>query len=174
MRTFTILAGTCAALIALPASAQLAGTLGGTVNTGVNSTVNTAQTTDAVLNTAGTVTTRVDTAATSAVNATQRVTDRTMANANLTLVTRQQVRTGLVVRDMRGQRIGTVSSIDAGSAIVVSGNRQYRVPLASLYRRATVAANGAANGLVTSIPRARLTAHVAARANVNSAASAGN
>lgn len=174
MRTFTLLAGTCAALIALPASAQLAGTLGGTVNTGVNATVNTAQTTGTVLNTAGTVTNHVDAAATSAVNGTQRVTDRAMAAANLTLVTRQQVRTGLVVRDMRGQRIGTVSSLDANSAIVVSGNRMYHVPLTALYRRATVAANGAANSLVTSIPRARLTAHVAARANVNSTASAGN
>ena len=174
MRTFTILAGTCAALIALPASAQLAGTLGGAVNTGVNATVNTTQTTDAVLNTAGKVTTGVDTAATGVVKGTQRVTDRTMAAANLTLVTRQQVRTGLTVRDMRGQRIGTVSSLDAGSAIVVSGNRMYHVPLTALYHRTTAAVNGAANGLVSSIPRARLTAHVAARANVNSAAHAGN
>ena len=178
MRTFTILAGTCAALIALPASAQLAGTLGGTVNTGVNAGVNTgvntAQTTGTVLNTAGTVGNHVDSAVTGAVNGTQRVTERAMANANLTLATRQQVQTGLVVRDMRGQRIGTVSSVNANSAIVVSGNRMYRVPLTALYRRATVAANGAANSLVTSIPRAGLTAHVAARANVNSAAHAGH
>ena len=174
MRTFTILAGTCAALIALPASAQLAGTLGGTVNTGVNATVNTAQTTGTVLNTAGTVGNHVDSAVTGAVNGTQRVTERAMANANLTLATRQQVQTGLVVRDMRGQRIGTVSSVNANSAIVVSGNRMYRVPLTALYHRTTAAVNGAANGLVSSIPRARLTAHVAARANVNSAAHAGN
>ena len=174
MRTFTILVGTCAALIALPASAQLAGTLGGAVNTGVNATVNTTQTTDAVLNTAGKVTTGVDTAATGVVNGTQRVTDRTMAAANLTLVTRQQVQTGLVVRDMRGQRIGTVSSLDANSAIVVSGNREYRVPLSALYHRTSAAVNGAASGLVTSIPRARLTAHIAAHANVSSAAHAGN
>ena len=174
MRTLTILAGTCAALIALPASAQLAGTLGGTVNTGVNATVNTAQTTGTVLNTAGTVGNHVDSAVTGAVNGTQRVTERAMANANLTLATRQQVQTGLVVRDMRGQRIGTVSSVNANSAIVVSGNRMYRVPLTALYHRTTAAVNGAANGLVSSIPRARLTAHVAARANVNSAAHAGN
>ena len=174
MRKLTILAGTCAALIALPASAQLAGTLGGTVNTGVNATVNTAQTTGTVLNTAGTVTNRVEAAGGQVVNGTQRATDRAMAAANLTLVTRQQVQTGLVVRDMRGQRIGTVSRIDANSAIVVSGNRQYRVPLAALYHRTTAAANGAANGLVTSIPRARQTARVAARANVNSAANGGD
>ena len=59
----------------------------------------------------------------------QRATDRAMAASNLTLVTRQQVQTGLVVRDTRGQRIGTVSRIDANSAVVVSGNRQYHVPL---------------------------------------------
>ena len=58
MRSFIILFGSAAALGALPASAQLAGTLGGAVNTGVNATVNTAQTTDAVLNTASKVTTR--------------------------------------------------------------------------------------------------------------------
>ena len=174
MRKLTILAGTCAALIALPASAQLAGTLGGTVNTGVNATVNTAQTTGTVLNTAGTVTNRVEATSGQVVNATQRATDRTMAAANLSLVTRQQVQTGLVVRDMRGQRIGTVSRIDANSAVVVSGNRMYRVPLAALYHRTTAAANSAANGLVTSIPRARLTARVAARANANSAANGGN
>ena len=174
MRKLTILAGTCAALIALPASAQLAGTLGGTVNTGVNATVNTAQTTGTVLNTAGTVTNRVEAAGGQVVNTTQRATDRAMAASNLTLVTRQQVQTGLVVRDMRGQRIGTVSRIDANSAVVVSGQRQYHVPLTALYHRTTGAVSGAANGLVTSIPRARLTAHVAARANVNSAASAGN
>ena len=109
MRNLTILAGTCAALIALPASAQLAGTVGGTVNTGVNATVNTAQTTGTVLNTAGTVTNRVEATGSQVVNTTQRATDRAMAAANLTLVTRQQVQTGLVVRDMRGQRIGTVS-----------------------------------------------------------------
>ena len=108
------------------------------------------------------------------VNGTQRVADRAMANANLTLVTRSQVRTGLVVRDMRGQRIGTVSSLDANSAIVVSGNRMYHVPLTALYHRTTVAANAAANSLVSAIPRARLTAHVAAHANANAAAHAGN
>ena len=193
MRTFAILAGTCAALIALPASAQLAGTLGGTVNTGVNAatspvstgvtstvntgvnaTVNTAHTTDAVLDTAGTVSHHVNNAATRTVDATQRVADHAMANANLTLVTRQQVQTGLVVRDMRGQRIGTVSAIDANTAIVVSGNREYRVPLSALYHRTSAAVNGAASGLVTSIPRARLSAHVAAHANASTAAHAGN
>ena len=174
MRKLTILAGTCAALIALPASAQLAGTLGGTVNTGVNATVNTAQTTGAVLNTAGTVTNRVEAAGGQVIDGTQRVADRTMHASSLTLVTRQQVQTGLVVRDTRGQRIGTVSRVEANSALVVSGNRMYRVPLSALYHRTTGAVNGAANGLVTSIPRARLTAHVAARASANSAASAGN
>ena len=174
MRTFTIMAGTCAALIALPASAQLAGTVGGTVNTGVNAGVNTAQTTGTVLNTAGTVTNRVEAASGHVANASQRATDRAMAAANLTLVTRQQVQTGLVVRDLRGQRIGTVSSLDARTAIVVSGNRKYRVPLTALYRRTTATATAAANGLVSSIPRARLTAQVNARASPNSAASAGN
>jgi hypothetical protein len=193
MRTFAILAGTCAALIALPASAQLAGTLGGTVNTGVgaatspvstgvnsavgagvNATVNTAQTTGTVLDTAGRVTSGVNSAATRTVDATQRVTDRTLTAANLTLATRQQVQTGLVVRDMRGQRIGTVSAIDANTAIVVSGNREYRVPLSALYHRTSAAVNGAASGLVTSIPRARLSAHVTAHAHASSAAHAGN
>ena len=174
MRTFAILAGTCAALIALPASAQIAGTLGGAVNTGVNATVNTAQTTGVVLDTAGRVTSGVNAVGARTVDATQRVTDRTLANANLTLATRQQVQTGLVVRDMRGQRIGTVSALDAKTAIVVSGTREYRVPLSALYHRTSAAVNGAASGLVTSIPRARLSAHVAAHANASSAARAGN
>ena len=178
MRNITVLAGLSAALVAMPAAAQLGTTLGGTVNTTVGAATNVG---------VPTVGTNVGTAVNNSVNAevdtataasaarsrgagiTQRALGRSMTAANLSLATRQQVRTGLVVRDTRGQRIGTVRSLDADSAIVVSGNRMYHVPLGALYTRST----GAVTSLVTSVPRAQLTAHVAARANANSAVQTG-
>ncbi len=163
MRKITLLAASAAMLAALPAAAQLAGPIGGplgtTVNAGVNTTVNTAPVTDTVLNTAART-----------VDTTQRVADQTMGTTSLVLVTRAQVRTGLVVRDARGQRIGTVSRIDGNSAVVVEGRRMYHVPLSALYRRTT----GAAGNLYSSIPRAQLTAHVNAKASTNSAVHTGH
>ena len=189
MRYITVLAGLSAALIAMPAAAQLGTTLGGAVNTtvgaatnvgvptvgtkvgtAVNTSVNAGVDTAAAAGTAGRVTTAASTAGSRSVGTAERALGRSMAAANLSLATRQQVRTGLVVRDTRGQRIGTVSSLDANSAIVVSGNRMYHVPLGALYTRST----GAVTSLVTSVPRAQLTTHVAARANANSAVQAGH
>lgn len=163
MRKITLLAASAAILAALPAYAQLtgpiSGTLGTTVQAGVNTTIDTARTTDAVLNTAART-----------ADTTQRVADRTMGTTSLVLVTRQQVQTGLVVRDTRGQRIGTVSRLDGNSAVVVEGRRSYHVPLSALYRRTT----GAAGSLYSTIPRAQLTAHVNAKASTNSAVHTGH
>ena len=189
MRNLTVLAGLSAALIAMPAAAQLGTTVGGAVNTtvgaetnvgiptvgtsvgtAVNTSVNAGVDTAAAAGTAARVSTAATAAGSRPVGITQRALDRSMAADNLSLATRQQVRTGLVVRDTRGQRIGTVSSLDADSAIVVSGKRLYHVPLDALYTRGT----GAVTSLVTSVPRAQLTANVAARANANSAAHAGH
>lgn len=162
MRKITFLAASAAVLAAMPAYAQLvgpiSGTLGTSVKAGVNTTVDTARTTDAVLNTAART-----------VDTTQRVADRVIDNTDLVLVSRSQVRTGLVVRDTRGQRIGTVTAVDANSAVVVQGRRMYHVPLAALYTRTT----GTAGSLYSTVPRAKLTAHVATRAQLNSAARAG-
>ena len=179
MRNMTILTGLGAALIAFPAAAQLGTTLGGTVNTTVGAATNVGIPTvgtnvgtavNTSVNAEVDTATAASTAGSRSVGITQRALGRSMAAANLSLATRQQVRTGLVVRDTRGQRIGTVSSLDANSAIVVSGNRMYHVPLGALYKRG----NDAVTSLVTSVPRARLTTHVAARANANSAAQAGH
>ena len=179
MRNFIILFGSAAALSAVPASAQLAGTLGGTVNgtvgavtspvngnanTRVDTTVNTRVDTAPVLDSAGRVVDHTQHAVARAVN------PASVNSSSVSVVTREQVRTGLVVRDERGQRIGTVSRVSGDQALVVSGNRTYSVPLANLYRRTT----GAANGLVSSIPRAQLTAKVNAKASTRAAVNGGN
>jgi len=103
----------------------------------------------------------------------QRTTDRAtskLSDSDLTLVTSDQVTAGLVVRDQRGQRIGTVSSVSGDTATVVSGKRSYSVPLSSLYTSTT----GKANTLISSVPRAQLTGKVNAKANAKSAVSSGN
>ena len=183
MRNFIILFGSAAALSAVPASAQLGGTLGGAVNgtvngsvgavtspvnananTRVDTTVNARVDTAPVLDSAGRVVDHTQHAVARAVNTTS------VNSTSVAVVTREQVRTGLVVRDERGQRIGTVSRVSGDQALVVSGNRTYSVPLANLYRRTT----GAANGLVSSIPRAQLTARVNARASTRAAVNGGN
>ena len=178
MRNFIILFGSAAALGAVPASAQLAGTVGGAV-TGTAGAVTSLVNANAQTRVDTTVNTRIDTApvldsAGRVVDHTHHAVDRAVTTSgnsgSVTLVTREQVRPGLVVRDKRGQRIGTVARVEGNQAVVVSGNRLYRVPLLALYRRTT----GAANGLVSSIPRAQLTARVNAKASTGSAVNGGN
>lgn len=137
----------CAALAAAPTLAQVNVGVGGRVGAGTNAGVDTGRVVDSVR---GTLDRTVDQA------------DRTLNRAltrDLVVATRADVRSGVVVRDSRGRRIGTVQSVQGNTAIVVQGNRQMQVPLAALYRSGTE--------LVTSLSRARLRASAAANAEAN-------
>ena len=185
MRNFIILFGSAAALASVPAAAQLGGTVGGAVGGTVNAatrpvsgeaqtrtdaTVNTRVDTAPVLDSAGRVITKAGNAGGRVVDHTQHVAHKTVNTTSVAVVTHEQVTSGLVVRDERGQRIGTVARVEGNQALVVSGGRTYSVPLANLYRRTT----GAAGVLVSSIPRAQLSAKVNARASTRSAVNSGN
>lgn len=162
MRNLAFLAAAAAVMVAVPASAQL---VGGSANANASTGVglDTGRALGGVLDT-------TDRAASRAVNAADRIATRTINGTKVALVTRNQVTAGTVVRDSRGQRIGTISRIDGDAAVVVSGQRAYHVPLSQLYRRTT----GTARHLVTSVPRAQLTAHANAQANAKSAAHTGH
>ncbi len=147
MRTSIKLIALAAAATAAPAFAQVAG-----VQTGVGAHVNTGVDTGRVVGDVRGVADRTVDRTDRAVN---RTVDRT-ANRSHRLATAADLRTGIVVRDSRGQRVGTVQSVGANTAIVVQGNRRYQVPLSSLYRTAT--------GLVTHVPRAELRASAQADA----------
>ena len=142
MRTSIRIFALGTALAATPALAQVGVGLGGRV--GANVGVDTGRTVDGVR---GTLDRTVD--------ATDRTVNRTL-NRDLRVASSADVRSGIVVRDSRGQRVGTVQSVHAGTAIVVQGNRRMHVPLASLYR--------SGSGLVTNISRARLRADAQADA----------
>lgn len=150
MRNSILLAASAAALAASPALAQVNVGVGGTVGAGVNAGANLP--TDRVVGgVRGTVDRAVDRA------------DRTVNNglgSDVVLATRADVSAGATVRDSRGRRVGTIQSIDADTVLVVRGNRQMRVPLASLYR--------SGSGLVTSLTRKQLRAS----ANMNASAAA--
>ncbi|MFM5917518.1 MAG: hypothetical protein ACKOOL_08300 [Novosphingobium sp.] len=157
----------------VPAVPQVSPAVTATTNT--NASVNAATRVDSTpaVDAASKAVTRTENVGARAVNRTQKVADRTtgkLSDSSLTLVTSDQVTTGLVVRDQRGQRIGTVSSVSGNTALVVSGNRTYSVPLTDLYTSTT----GNANGLVSSVPRAQLTGKVNAKASAKSAVSTGN
>ena len=130
-------------LAATPALAQVDVGLGGRVGASVG--VDTGRTVDGVR---GTLDRTVD--------ATDRTVNRTLTR-DLRVASSADVRSGVVVRDSRGQRVGTVASVHGDTAVVVQGNRRFHVPLSSLYRSST--------GLVTSLSRAQIRASADAQAH---------
>lgn len=82
--------------------------------------------------------------------------------ANLTVATREQVRAGAEIYDTSGNSVGTVQSIDGGTAIVVRGGKLYNVPLSEIYHNAA----DRAHALVTKLSRAEITP----RASIGAAA----
>lgn len=138
-KTLIILAAT-SALAATPALAQVGVGLGGGVNTGVN--VDTSRTVGDGLDTVGRTVDRTD-------RTVNRTLGRTMER-ELRVATSADVQAGASVRDSRGRRVGTVTGVSGGAALVVDNNRTYQVPLSALYRRG--------RGLVTNLSRAQLEA----------------
>jgi len=134
-----------AAFGAAPAVAQVNVGVGGDVGIGTRVGVDSGRTVDTVR---GTLDRTVDAA--------DRTVNRTLTS-DLRLATSADVRAGIVVRDRRGRRVGTVHSVHGGAAVVVQGNRRMHVPLSSLYRGTT--------GLVTSLSRSQLRASATAEAS---------
>lgn len=138
------------ALAAAPALAQLVPGGAANVNVGGNVAVDPGATVGNVTDRVGQTVDRVDGTVNNAVDTT-----------NLTLATREQVRTGAEIRDSRGNSVGTVQSIDGDTAIVVRGGKLYNVPLSSIYHGAV----GRTHGLVTKLPAASIEARAAASAD---------
>lgn len=84
--------------------------------------------------------------------------------ATLTLATREQVRAGAEIYDTSGNSVGTVQSIDGGTAIVVRGGKLYDLPLSEIYHNAT----DRAHALVTKLPSTEIKARAATGAAVES------
>lgn len=140
---FALLVAATTALAA-PAFAQTS--LGGSVDAGVGAS------TGGVGNTLGTATDRLG----KTVDRVDGTVNKSLDSTRLTLATREQVRAGAQITDRAGNSIGTVQSIDGDNAIVVDGGKLYNIPLGSLYSKGA----GAANGLVTKLPRTEIAARV--------------
>ncbi|HEY0626730.1 MAG TPA: hypothetical protein VGD10_08345 [Allosphingosinicella sp.] len=143
MRKSLKLAALAAVVATSPALAQVNVGLGTNVGVGVN---------------AGGAVNGVGNAVGRTVDGVDRQVNRALSS-DAVLVTRADLRTGAEVRDNRGRRIGTVHHVEANSALVVQGNRQFRVPLSALYRTG--------RGLVTSLSRAEVQAAANASAGAN-------
>lgn len=141
----TLAAG--AALIAVPALAQLG--VGGAADVQVGA--NTGNVVGGTLNSVTQPVSDVVDHADAAVN-------KAVDTSKLTLATREQVRAGAEIKDTSGTSIGTVQSVEGDTAVVVKGGKLYNVPLASLYHSA---ADGA-HALVTNLSRAEIQAHTTA------------
>ena len=146
MRKSLTLLAAGAALLGAPAIAQVGGVVGGTVDT-------TAQVgSGAVGNTAGNVTGQVG----DTVDRADSVVNGTIDSTKLTAATREQVRAGAQITDVKGNSIGTVQSVDGDNAVVVDGGKLYNIPLSALYSKA----NSVTGPLVTKLSRAEIAAHV--------------
>lgn len=142
MRNAGVLLAAVTTALATPALAQA--NLGGTVDATVGAN------TGAVGSTLGTATDRLG----KTVDRVDGTVNKSLDSTKLTLATREQVRAGAEVSDRAGNSIGTVQSIDGDNAIVVDGGKLYNIPLGTLYSKGA----GAANGLVTKLPRTEITA----------------
>lgn len=150
--TLTLLAaGT--ALLAAPALAQL-GTDGvANVNLVGQVGVNPAGTVRDVTAPVGDTVERVD-----------RTVKKALDPATLTLATREQVRAGAEIYDTSGNSVGTVQSIDGGTAIVVRDGKLYDVPLSAIYHNAA----DRAHALVTKLPGTEIKARASGGAAIDS------
>lgn len=150
MRKILTLAAAGAAILATPALAQLGVNLGG--QGGAQVGVDPAGTVGGVTGRLGTTVDRLDGTANQAIDAT-----------DLSLASRDHVRTGVELRDSGGNSIGTVQSLDGDVAIVVRGGKLYNVPLSEIYHDAS----GKVKGLVTKLPRADFKARAAGGAAID-------
>ena len=84
--------------------------------------------------------------------------DNALDSTNLTLATREQVSAGAEIHGPDGKSIGTVQSVEGGTAVVMRGGKLYNVPLSEVYHGAV----GATHGLVTKLSSAEVKAHTSA------------
>ncbi|WP_374524245.1 hypothetical protein [Sphingopyxis sp.] len=133
-----------AAILAVPALAQVGGTVGGSVDTTVD-TGPVAGTVGNVTGQVGKTVEHVDGAVNGAIDSTK-----------LVVATREQVRAGAQIVDTQGNSVGTVQSIDGANAVIVDGGKLYNIPLAELYSKAA----SVTGPLVTKLPRAEIRARV--------------
>jgi hypothetical protein len=142
-----------AALAATPALAQLNVGLGGQggVNVGVGAgvNVNPGATVGGVTNTLGNTATRLDRTVNGTVNG--------ALDSELRLATAADLRSGATIRDNRGRKVGAIQSVQGNVALVATGGRTVRVPIASLYR--------SSSGLVTKLSKSQINAMASANAN---------
>mgnify|MGYP003382312006 CR=1 FL=1 len=143
-KTFVLLAASTA-LLATPALAQL-GTVAD-VNVGGQVGIAPGGIIDSAANPVGKTVDRVD-----------GTVDNALDSTNLTLATREQVSAGAEIHGPDGKSIGTVQSVEGGTAVVMRGGKLYNVPLSEVYHGAV----GATHGLVTKLSSAEVKAHTSA------------
>lgn len=91
----------------------------------------------------------------------REATSRARERVQLHRVTRDQLQTGLTVRDSSGHRIGSLTSVTGDTARVTRGDKVYDLPVSQLYNPAS----RKAKEIVTTVPRASLTARSKASAS---------
>lgn len=153
MRHPLVLLAAGTALIAAPALAQLGADGVANVNLVGQVRANPADTVSGLTEPVGDTVDHVDRTATKALDP-----------ATLTLATREQVRAGAQIHDSSGNSVGTVQSIDGGTAIVVRDGKLYDVPLSEIYHNAA----DPAHALVTRLPGASIKARASGGAAVDS------
>lgn len=153
MRHPLVLLAAGTALIAAPALAQLGADGVANVNLVGQVRANPADTVSGLTEPVGDTVERVDRTATKALDP-----------ATLTLATREQVRAGAEIHDSGGNSVGTVQSVDGGTAIVVRDGTLYDVPLSEIYHNAA----DPAHALVTRLPGASIKARASAGAAMDS------
>ena len=151
--TMTLLAAGTALLAAAPALAQLGADGVANVNLVGQVGVNPAGTVRDITAPVGNTVDRVDAMA-----------KKTIDTTKLTVATRGQVRAGAGIYDTSGNSVGTVQSIDGGTAIVVRDGKLYDLPLSAIYHNAA----DVAHALVTKLPSAQIKARASGGAAVES------
>lgn len=135
-----------AAILAVPAFAQVGGVVGGSVDATVGAgTGPVAGTVDNLTGQVGNSVDRVDGVVNGAIDSTK-----------LVVATREQVRAGAQITDTQGHDVGTVQSVDGGNAVIVDGGKLYNIPLSELYTKA----DSVTGSLITKLPKAEIRARV--------------
>ena len=142
-----------AALIASPALAQLNVGGGAGAGLGVGGGINAGGAIGGVTGTLGRT-----------VNGADRTVNGTLnGTTELQAATSADLTSGAVIRDQRGDSVGTVQSVSGGTAVIARSGRAFNVPLSSLYK--------SGSGLVTNLSRSQLKAAAAANASADAQAS---
>lgn len=152
------LAATAAAVIAVPAGAQVAG-----VNANVGVQANTGAVTGAVNQTAETVTNAVT--GTTAQAATQTNVQATVEPGPIVAAESADIVAGAKVFGPQNGLVGTIEDVNASGAIVATGKSRVQLPLQSFAKNNL--------GLVISVSKDQLDAQASAAASASAATSAG-